>query len=83
MNTSEKLKQIIADIKKLDPNSISIDDSENFISSLNFQSLEIVNLTVRISKVFNVNFGADINDIDALQQFSSLVAQIERKMVTA
>ena len=80
MNTIEKtLLEIIAEIKRLDLGELQIEHQQDFINDLAIDSLDAVNITIEIGERFGFSFGEDIDDLDALSSFGSLIALIERR----
>ncbi|MCY4044257.1 MAG: phosphopantetheine-binding protein [Cellvibrionales bacterium] len=76
----EKLIQLISSIKGKTVESIGpLPDTEDFISTLSFDSIESVKLTLEIGTVFNIDFGEDIDDVDSLSSIGSLAEQIHRR----
>jgi len=78
-DVSDKLLGILAEIKKVDPATLSFSPDDDFLTVLNIDSLDSVQLTIRIANVFGFNFGEDIDDIDALESYGKLVQLIETR----
>jgi acyl carrier protein len=81
--TTNRLIAILAGIKKLDSHSLSFSSDDDFLLILNFDSLDSVQLTMRISSEFGFNFGEEIDDIDALGSFGALVRLVEARAQSA
>jgi acyl carrier protein len=88
MNTSfiyspeiaDRLTTIIADIKKIESKDLSFAPGDDFLSILNIDSLDSVQLTMRITSEFGFNFGEEIDDIDALGSFGGLATLVHARM---
>lgn len=76
---SARLLGILAEIKKVDPATISLRADDDFLSVLNIDSLDSVQLTMKIAAEFGFNFGEDVEDIEALESFGRLVALVEAR----
>ena len=80
MNAIEKtLLEIIAEIKRIDLGELNLEYKQDFINDLEIDSLDAVNITVEIGERFGFSFGEEIDDLDALSSFGSLIALIERR----
>ncbi|MBC9716066.1 acyl carrier protein [Streptomyces sp. TRM66268-LWL] len=74
----EGLAGILGSIKKRDV-SAELAQDENFMRALNLDSLDAVELTVRLGTDYGVEFGAEAEDLDALESFSALVDLVVRR----
>ncbi|WP_428086910.1 acyl carrier protein [Candidatus Thioglobus sp.] len=78
--TSRKLKGIIASIKKIPVSDVDLNFEDDFIQKYNLDSLDSVALTIEMGSIFGISFGEQIDDIDALSSFGSLVNLIESRV---
>ncbi|GJF28389.1 hypothetical protein KNE206_10890 [Kitasatospora sp. NE20-6] len=82
VRTAESVRDRLADtlslIKKRDV-SAELDQDDNFMRVLNLDSLDAVELTVRLGSDFGIEFGAEPDDLDALESLTALVALVERR----
>jgi acyl carrier protein len=72
----EQVKQILADILDLDPNSIDGSTEKDHIAS--WDSLNHINLVVALEQEFRVSF--DLNEIEGMLSFQDIVEILERKV---
>ena len=70
------LIEVIAVIKKIDVCDINLKKDDDFMKKINLDSLDAVQLTVKLNEKFGFQFGAERNDLDALNTFGSLVELI-------
>lgn len=77
--TTDRLLGILAEIKKVDVGSFSLSLDDDFLTILNIDSLDAVQLTMRIASEFGFNFGEDIDDINALSSVGALAALIDAR----
>lgn len=68
-----RLVSILADIKRLPPGSLVLDEDEDFLHSLGMDSIDAVELTLQLDAEFRLDFGADPDDVDGLSSFGSLL----------
>ncbi|KQV15489.1 MULTISPECIES: acyl carrier protein [unclassified Kitasatospora] len=52
---------------------------DNFMRALNMDSLDAVELTVRLSSDHGVEFGAEPDDLDALESLGALIDLVVRR----
>ena len=57
----------------------ALEESDDFMSVLNLDSLDAVELTVRLSTEFGVEFGAEPEDLDALDTLTALTSLVHRR----
>ncbi|MFG3642549.1 acyl carrier protein [Micromonospora sp. NPDC047762] len=74
----DRLADTLATIKKRDV-SAELAADDNFMRALNLDSLDAVELTVRLGSEYGIEFGEEIEDLDALESLSTLVALVERR----
>jgi acyl carrier protein len=74
----DRLAETLADIKKRDV-SAELAANDNFMRALNLDSLDAVELTVRLGADYGIEFGAEPEDLDALESLTALVALVERR----
>lgn len=67
------LTEVIAKIKKVETCDISINRDDDFMKKINLDSLDAVQLTVKLNEKFGLQFGSERDDLDALNSFGSLV----------
>jgi acyl carrier protein len=73
-----RLAQTLSEIKKRDVTA-DLDQDDNFMRVLNLDSLDAVELTVRLGGDYGIEFGEEAEDLDALESLSTLVALVERR----
>ncbi|WP_086929409.1 acyl carrier protein [Agarilytica rhodophyticola] len=71
----EKLKAIIAEIKKIDVNNI--DDEANLLDDIGLGSLDVVSLMFKIEEEFDMEVDFDSFQYEYLSSLSKLVAYLE------
>jgi acyl carrier protein len=76
----DELVQMLGVIKRRDVQADLAHD-ENFMRVLNLDSLDAVELTVKINDRFGVEFGAEASDLDALDNLTALVDLVARRAV--
>ncbi|MDR3031581.1 MAG: acyl carrier protein [Kitasatospora sp.] len=74
----DRLAATLSLIKKRDV-SAELDRDDDFMRVLNLDSLDAVELTVRLGSDFGIEFGAEPEDLDALESLDALVALVERR----
>lgn len=74
----ENLIRTLGTIKKREVGAELADD-DNFMRALNMDSLDAVELTVRLSGDFGVEFGAEADDLDALESLTALIDLVARR----
>lgn len=74
----EQVCAILSEIKGYDVRP-ALAEQDDFIVALNLDSLDAVELTVRLGSDFGVEFGAEPEDLEALESLQSLVALVERR----
>ncbi|GAA0679610.1 hypothetical protein GCM10010193_36520 [Kitasatospora atroaurantiaca] len=74
----ENLIRTLGVIKKREVGPELADD-DNFMRALNMDSLDAVELTVRLSSDFGVEFGAEADDLDALESLTALIDLVTRR----
>jgi acyl carrier protein len=72
----ERIKQVMADILDLDPNSIDGTTSKDNTAS--WDSLNHINLTLALEQEFSVSF--DVNELEAMLSFDDISEILERKL---
>lgn len=75
----QKLNTIIADIKRISVEEISLSADEDFIGKYGLSSMDAVSLSVKISQDFGFGFGQQAEDIDGLASFGSLTQLIQKR----
>jgi len=75
-----ELLQMLGAIKRRDVRA-DLTNDENFMRVLNLDSLDAVELTVKINDRFGVEFGAEASDLDALDNLTALVDLVRRRAV--
>jgi acyl carrier protein len=80
VNIEQAVKEIIAEIKKMDLTHLNFTQNANFIEELNLDSFEVVSFVDKLDKTFNIDFGAHSIDFDSLKSWSALLANIENKL---
>lgn len=81
IDIEKQVKDIVASIKRIDSATLALHNQANFIAELSFESLQVLELTQRISNIFNIDFGIDIEDIDALASWDALIKRIKTKSI--
>ncbi|MBU2986217.1 acyl carrier protein [Saccharophagus degradans] len=76
----EKLCAIIADVKRIASNDVSLNANDDFINKYHLTSMDAVSLSVRISEDFGFGFGQEAEDIDGLASFGSLTQLIQKRV---
>lgn len=74
----DRIKQIMADILDLDPNSI--DGSTTKDNTASWDSLNHINLTLALEQEFSVLF--DVSELEAMLSFDDISDILERKLQT-
>lgn len=74
-----KVIEIVARVKRVEPQALGITDQQDFISDLAIDSLDAVNLTIELGSTFGFSFGEELEDLDALSSFGSLLTLVERR----
>jgi acyl carrier protein len=72
------LADMLSEIKHYDVRA-DLGRDDNFMRVLNLDSLDAVELTVKINERFGLEFGADPNDLDALENLTALVDLVQRR----
>ena len=65
--------------KKIPASNFDLNFEDDFIQKYNLDSLDSVALTIEMSSIFGISFGEQVDDIDALSSFGSLVNLIESR----
>lgn len=73
-----RLAQTLGEIKKRDVTA-ELEQDDNFMRVLNLDSLDAVELTVRLGSDYGIEFGEEAEDLDALESLTTLVALVERR----
>jgi len=76
----DELLQMLGAIKRRDVRA-DLTNDENFMRVLNLDSLDAVELNVKINDRFGVEFGAEASDLDALDNLTALVDLVRRRAV--
>lgn len=76
----QKLCTIIADVKRLSSDDITLNANDDFINKYHLTSMDAVSLSVRISEDFGFGFGQEAEDIDGLASFGSLTQLIQKRV---
>jgi acyl carrier protein len=76
----DELVEMLGVIKRRDVRA-DLTHDENFMRVLNLDSLDAVELTVKINDRFGVEFGAEASDLDALDNLTALVDLVARRAV--
>lgn len=74
----DELVTVLTQIKGRDVGPELADD-DDFVRRLNLDSLDAVELTVRLGSDFGVEFGEEAEDLDALESLQALVALVARR----
>ncbi|MCZ3387505.1 MAG: acyl carrier protein [Actinomycetia bacterium] len=75
----DEIVTILTQIKGRDVGSeLAADD--DFMRKLHLDSLDAVELTVRLGSDFGVEFGAEAEDLDALESLQALVVLVTRRL---
>lgn len=80
MNLEQPIKKIIAEIKKIDLDSLNFTENSNFMEEINLSSFEIVVFVDKLEKAFNIEFGIQSDDFDSLKSWKTLLLNIEHKI---
>jgi len=83
MTIRDELKLMLAQIKQVEPETIDVHDDDDFMTTLGIDSLDAVELTIEIGERFGFVFGEDIDDINALQSFGSLIQLTNQRMTSS
>jgi acyl carrier protein len=70
-----KIIEIVRNIKNINT-EITILDDDNLINKFNLDSMDLVELSVKLSKEFGYRFGEQDDDVLSLARFRYLVALI-------
>ncbi len=76
---ARQVRALLSEVKT-GTSGIQLAPGDDFMKVLNLDSLDAVELTVRIHETFGIEFGAEASDIDALASFGSLVELIRARM---
>ncbi|GAU67362.1 polyketide synthase [Streptomyces sp. NBRC 110611] len=74
----ESLLTILGGIKRRDVRA-ALEEDDNFMRALHLDSLDAVELTVRLGGEFGFEFGTEAEDLDALQGLGALTALVARR----
>jgi acyl carrier protein len=74
----EDLVRILGEVKKSDVRA-KLEHDDNFMRSLNMDSLDAVELIGRLGREFGFEFGAEADDLDALESLTALTALVVRR----
>lgn len=72
----DQVRQVMADILNLDPNSV--DESTVKDSTSSWDSLSHINLIVALEQEFQVSF--DVPEIETMQSYSDILETLGRKL---
>jgi acyl carrier protein len=73
----EQIKQVIADILDVDPNSIN--ESTNRDNTSKWDSLNHINLMIALEQEFSVTF--DPTEMESMFSFADILEVLDRKLV--
>ena len=80
MDIEQTIKEIIAEIKKVDLSEINFPPNSNFIEEINLNSFEVVNFVDKLDTIFGIDFVTQSTDFDSLKSWPALVANIQNKI---
>ena len=72
----QQVKQVIADILGVDPDSVDVSTAKD--STASWDSLNHINLVVALEQEFQVSF--DVTEIESMLSFSDILETLERKL---
>jgi len=74
----DELIKILLDIKNIE--EMEINESDNFLEKLDFDSLNSIELITQLNETYNITFGDEPNDFDGLLNFENLINTVSRKL---
>ncbi|MGV3740084.1 MAG: acyl carrier protein [Gammaproteobacteria bacterium] len=80
MEIEQTVKQIIGEIKKIDPTELKFAHNTNFIETINLDSFEVVSLVDKLDTTFKIDFGTEPADFDSLKSWSALLDNLTHKI---
>lgn len=72
----QQVKQVMADILGVDPDSIDVSTAKD--STASWDSLNHINLVVALEQEFQISF--DVTEIESMLSFSDILETLERKL---
>lgn len=80
MPIEQTIKEMIADVAKIDLKELNFSPNSDFIEEIGLDSFQIVNFVDKLDKAFNISFGSKSTDFDSLKSWSTLLANIRSQM---
>lgn len=80
MEIEQMIKEMIGEIKKINPNELKFAPDSNFIEHINLDSFEVVSFVDKLDTTFKIDFGTEPADFDSLKSWSALLANVTHKL---
>lgn len=81
MNVEQIIKEMIADLKKIEVNKLNFAPNSNFIEELSLDSFEVVSFVDKLDSRLNIDFGSHAADFDSLKSWSSFLQNLKNKLI--